>query len=563
MGSRNETPAGRDSRDLQARYRYKVDDPLKIGISIHALDGKGNSGGRSPDKRDEVSPAGCSPPESSLSASRDSQSGDEFPHDLLPLSPYKNQVGGHSCLLRLSEHVICKPLVEGEHLFYKNIDNDCSNLKPYVSTCLGEVNVTYISPQSPRDLASASLPLPTPVIMLDKDIRLRRYSSCSALADTHTQDLPSLDAMSLTDIRTSDYNPALTSYALRKALSEALSPQGLKRRLKSWKRPFILSHQSGPGLARKMTCPENNPCSANVSSCSPTENSPPRKFLLLEDLTADFIMPCILDLKMGTRHFGIYASIEKQGSQQLKSQNSTSSELGVRICGMQVYKRNTNLFEYIDKYAGRRFGVKEFQLALLFFLDNGIEYVIGIIPRIIESLSQIRDIVIKLPSYRFYGSSLLIVYEGAPLEYSKQSSGIRADVRMIDFANCVFDWDYATSTSFSSAQSNRAVLCPPRTAGPDNGYILGLATLINTFQSILIFTSPGPEIPPRLKKSSLCPTGSPLADKWLGADAESDRLLSCVKTRKFDLSNLSKHSAVYFDRTFRGDCGSRSSQQKK
>lgn len=78
----------------------------------------------------------------------------------------------------------------------------------------------------------------------------------------------------------------------------------------------------------------------------------------------------------------------------------------------QVWDRVTNSYRTQDKYRGREVRTDEFRSVLASFLNDGEGVMIYHIPAVLQKLYALAVIINRLKGYRFYGCSLLFIYDG-------------------------------------------------------------------------------------------------------------------------------------------------------
>lgn len=99
------------------------------------------------------------------------------------------------------------------------------------------------------------------------------------------------------------------------------------------------------------------------------------------------------------------------------------------------------------------------------YLTCGGELRWGTLERLLHRVQGLRDVVNRTRGLRFWGSSLLLIYEGD----CRSEAAEREDVRLIDFAHC---------------QMSAAI------DSPDDGLLLGLANIARFLQSLLASQRP-------------------------------------------------------------------------
>lgn len=153
--------------------------------------------------------------------------------------------------------------------------------------------------------------------------------------------------------------------------------------------------------------------------------------IVMENLCRDYVKPCVLDLKVGTTRWAPDSDPNRQVHIRDKEEGTLAQQIGLRISGMRVWAHDTDSFVQYPKSWGRSLHHTNFgdSLALFFsvYADRGAIYE-TIIPKFQCKLNSLLEWAGQQRSLRFFGTSLLLVYDGANLNFDVR-------LKMVDFAH--------------------------------------------------------------------------------------------------------------------------------
>ncbi|XP_036212560.1 inositol hexakisphosphate kinase 3 [Myotis myotis] len=391
---------------------------------------------------------------------------------LVLLEPFLHQVGGHLSVMKYDEDTVCKPLVSREQRFYESLP---LAMKRFTPQYRGTITV-HLQKDSLGHLSLVATPL-------REDQESFQVSAGPAVAIW--QKLQQTTGGSGSAGPLAQWQHARLAHALPESPVTALLRSEFHL---STHVAFLVEDANGNQATRGSLNPWGLHChQAHLTRlCTEYPQNKQHRFLLLENVVSQYKRPCVLDLKMGTRQHGDDASAEKKARHMTKCAQSTSACLGVRICGMQVYQTDKKHFLCKDKYYGRKLSVDGFRQALYQFLHDGTRLRTELLGPIQRQLQALLSVIRGQSSYRFYSSSLLVIYDGQepperapdsphPQEAPQPSPGScpgglpKVDIRMIDFAHTTYKGSWSERSTYD---------------GPDPGYIFGLENLIQILRDI-------------------------------------------------------------------------------
>ncbi|GMT06224.1 hypothetical protein PENTCL1PPCAC_28398 [Pristionchus entomophagus] len=155
------------------------------------------------------------------------------------------------------------------------------------------------------------------------------------------------------------------------------------------------------------------------------------ELLDMEDISEYFVLPAVIDIKIGQRTFGPDANPEKMRKETEKYPQQ--EEIGFRILGYKIESGETTKVASRDREYCLTLRTKEIEGALHEFFSYRGNDVHVIIDELLDQLEVVKQAA-SLGVYHIFSSSLLIAYE------ADREAAPRAEIRWIDFSH-VFPGD--------------------------------------------------------------------------------------------------------------------------
>ncbi len=130
--------------------------------------------------------------------------------------------------------------------------------------------------------------------------------------------------------------------------------------------------------------------------------------IILQDLTAGYTRPCVMDVKIGANTIGPQKSLPRRMRAYLRDRVTTSHRYGFRLCGLTVYDAEKGTMQHITRSKTEFLARRMHKYLQIYCADSDRR------AAFLEGLENIRAWFRQNERVAFLASSVLFVYEGDP-----------------------------------------------------------------------------------------------------------------------------------------------------